>query len=329
MLLMLVLSSACSLLPSQEDPLDPPLVVPQEETFPTTEARRGTIETFIRGVGNFASGKSAPLAFEASGARIASIDVKLGEAVTTGQTLVTLDTGDLETRITLQRINLERAQLMLRQAVTSGSEGIELRLRELDLERETVTMQSLEEQLRSAKLTAPFDGVVTYMSKAEPGSLVTAYEPIITIADPTEYHVAYRPNSSTPELFDVQPGMAATVSFDGIDYPGKVVQTPASARESNPALADELANVIIIEPLEPIDGVMIGNSAAIAVPLKKRDNAVIIPRNGLRDYLGRKFVQVAEGERLFEVDVEIGLQTPTEVEIVQGLEAGAQVVLMR
>jgi hypothetical protein len=43
--------------------------------------------------------------------------------------------------------------------------------------------------------------------------------------------------------------------------------------------------------------------------------------------MGRSYVQIADGERKKEVDVEVGLTTPTEVEIVKGLEEGQQVIL--
>ncbi|MNE17892.1 Multidrug resistance protein MdtA [compost metagenome] len=62
--------------------------------------------------------------------------------------------------------------------------------------------------------------------------------------------------------------------------------------------------------------------------LQQRSDTIVIPKNGLRTYLGRSFVRVLEdGSRLREVDVEAGIEGSTEVEIVKGLEEGEVVVL--
>jgi hypothetical protein len=54
---------------------------------------------------------------------------------------------------------------------------------------------------------------------------------------------------------------------------------------------------------------------------------IVLPRSAIRSYMGRNYVQIVEGERRKEVDIEVGLTTPTEVEIVKGLEEGQKVVL--
>jgi hypothetical protein len=43
--------------------------------------------------------------------------------------------------------------------------------------------------------------------------------------------------------------------------------------------------------------------------------------------MNRYYVQVADGDRRKEVDVEVGLMTATDVEIVKGVEEGQQVIL--
>jgi hypothetical protein len=54
---------------------------------------------------------------------------------------------------------------------------------------------------------------------------------------------------------------------------------------------------------------------------------LIIPRGALRNYQGRDFVLVVDGETRREVDVQRGLATQTEVEIVKGLNEGQQIVV--
>jgi macrolide-specific efflux system membrane fusion protein len=75
------------------------------------------------------------------------------------------------------------------------------------------------------------------------------------------------------------------------------------------------------------EGVEIGSSANVSIVLVEHKNAVLIPKSGLRSYLGRTFVRVLEGKALREVDVEVGIQSSTEVEILRGLKEGQTIVL--
>ncbi|MNI96739.1 hypothetical protein D3C73_1552570 [compost metagenome] len=54
---------------------------------------------------------------------------------------------------------------------------------------------------------------------------------------------------------------------------------------------------------------------------------LIIPKVGLRSYMGRDYVQVLEGESRKEIDVEKGIVSSTEVEIRKGLKEGQKVIL--
>lgn len=65
----------------------------------------------------------------------------------------------------------------------------------------------------------------------------------------------------------------------------------------------------------------------MTIVVEQRENVIVIPRKGLRTYLGRDYVQVLNGESRKEVDVEKGLVTPTEVEIRTGLKEGQNVIL--
>jgi len=65
----------------------------------------------------------------------------------------------------------------------------------------------------------------------------------------------------------------------------------------------------------------------VSVITQRKENAVIIPLAALRSYSGRNYVQVVDDKgNKREVDVELGQQTSTDVEIVKGLTPGQKVV---
>jgi len=319
--------SGCSFLPVEEEALQPPLVEPAREPLDYTVVSRGTIETYLRGTAHFVSSRVETLSFKESGGRLKSIHVALGDHVEAGEPVAELEVGDLELQAELQRLNVERARLLYKEARTSGASGVDLRLREIDLEREQKMLEAMETRLGKARLHAPISGTVIFVASMKEGDTVSAYQPIVTIADPDSVQLTYVAAESR-ELFGLEVGMPAYLKYKGVEYTGKVLQTPSSAPlTADPAGAERNGVTIVVGIDDPPGDVQIGHSADLTIPLQKRENVIILPRSAIRSYMGRNYVQVVEGERIKEVDVETGLTTPTEVEIVKGLEEGQMVVL--
>jgi macrolide-specific efflux system membrane fusion protein len=69
-----------------------------------------------------------------------------------------------------------------------------------------------------------------------------------------------------------------------------------------------------------------GTVASASVILQKKENVVKIPLSFLHTYGDRNYVVVTDEQGKREVDVELGLRTPTEVEIVSGISAGITII---
>ncbi|XEC96372.1 efflux RND transporter periplasmic adaptor subunit [Paenibacillus tarimensis] len=323
----LLLLSGCALLPVEEEELQPPLVEPAEETFDTYEVSKSSIQKEFKGVGVFASNKTEPLFYKESGGRIKAIAVELGQEVKKGELIAELETGDLEIQLRQQKLNMERAQIEYRKMRTSDASADDVRLREIALEKENISLEAIEERFARSRLVSPMDGIITYLSEHAPGDSVTAYQPIVSIADPHAVELIYEATNSS-ELNPIQVNMPATVIYNGQEFPAKVVQTPSSAPfTADRELQERNARKLVIGFDMPPEGIQIGRQATITMPLEQLDDVIVIPRIGLRSYLGRDYVQILEGERRKEVDVEVGLKTSTEVEIRKGLEVGQLVIL--
>jgi len=320
-------ASGCALLPVEEEALQPPLVEPAEEQLDIVEVSRGSIQTFLRGTANFVSSNVEELSFKESGGRLKSIHVKLGDEVEAGDLLAELETGDLAHEIDLQRLNVERVQLLYRQALNDGADATDLRLREIDMERELKSLQAMERRLDKAQLHATIPGIVIFVQTLNTGDTVGAYQPIVTVADPDSVQLTHVASESA-DLLALEVGMPATLKYKGKTYTGSVLQTPSSAPlGADPAKAERNAVTVVLGIDDPPEDVQIGHSAEMTIPLQQREQVIVLPRAALRTYMGRNYVQVVEGERRKDVDIEVGLTTPTEVEIVKGLEEGQQVIL--
>jgi len=313
--------SGCYLFPKEEEVLAPPLIEPPEITYDVMEVTRGTIEKKITGSGIFVSIEQGNMFFKARGGRIKAIHVKIGDKVKKGDLLAELDTGGLEYEIEQQKLQLRKAQIRYNQVKESGGDKYSLQIAACDVELARLQLKNLERQLEEAKLKSTMDGTVVYVdNRLGQGDYIDAYSTLVKIADPTKLQLQY----SGSNVSDFQVGMKVEVKIRDKVYEGEVVMTPSTV----PVDADEnLKNVVRVEVANLSEDISMGDTAQITLTLDKRENVIVIPRNLVRNYMGRKYVLVLENGLKQERDVEVGLETPTEVEIVKGLEEGEQLIV--
>ncbi|MCR8631271.1 efflux RND transporter periplasmic adaptor subunit [Paenibacillus radicis (ex Xue et al. 2023)] len=320
--------SGCSLLPVEEEDLQPPLVQPVKETLNVVEAKRSTIAKQITGVATFVSDKTNYLYYKTPAGKLISIDVKLGDKVKAGDVVASTETSELETKIRLQEIAIEKVKISFMQEIADkGAEDPAVRLKVLDMESAQLQLKALQTQVANSRLVAQSDGIVTFVEPLKSGEEVSAYKQIVTLSDPSQIKLVYTASSQN-DLAGVEVNMDVAVKIKDKMYSGKVVQTPISAAPSdNKTIQDKNNKSLVIDVKDAPSDATIGSQADITVVTEKRDNVVVIPRAGLRSYMGRDYVQVLDGESRKEIDVEKGIVAATEVEIRKGISDGQKIIM--
>jgi hypothetical protein len=74
------------------------------------------------------------------------------------------------------------------------------------------------------------------------------------------------------------------------------------------------------------DDIKLGSSVRITYVEEERNDVLVLPRNRINLMSGRRYVNVLEDGVRVEKDVEVGLMTDTEAEIINGLEEGDLVI---
>ncbi|HZG55944.1 efflux RND transporter periplasmic adaptor subunit [Paenibacillus sp.] len=336
----LAATSGCSLLPKEDmEEVLPTITPPKLSEKPTYEVLTQTIETKSQGIGKVMSLREENLFFTGNGGaaggsfRVKEVHVTSGQTVEAGEPIAVLDVADKERELRRARLEFRQEELKMIEILRKSDEyePEELEQLKIDFELKRTTIVELEETVANAQLTAPFAGVIVSL-KVKAGDTVEPYKPVAVIADLSELAVAAK--FSRDDLKSIAVGMDAIVAISAAgEHRGKVSRLPTAEETNNggnpngqPA-EDTVDNYLLVELDKWPEGVTRGTPLSVTVITDRIENAVVIPPAALRSYNGRSYVQVvdAEGNKA-EIDVEVGKQTPTQVQIVKGLEPGQKVV---
>lgn len=313
--------SGCYLFPKEEEVLAPPLIEPPEITYETMDVKRGTIEKKITSSGTFVSTEQSNMFFKHRGGRLKAVHVKVGDYVEKGDLLAELESADLENQIKQQKIHLKKAETRLNQVKANSGDKYERSMAQYDVELAKLGLENLQRELDECKLTAHMAGNVVYIDyNANLGDYINAYQPLARIADPTKLQLQISGSNTS----DFKLGMEADVMVQKKTYPGEVVMTPADVPLDTP---ENLRDMVRLNVEGLPEDVKLGDNAQVSLILDRREDVIVVPRNLVRNYMGRKYVLVFENGLKNERDVEIGLETPTETEIMKGLEEGELVII--
>ncbi|WP_199619133.1 efflux RND transporter periplasmic adaptor subunit [Paenibacillus alkalitolerans] len=342
-------ASGCSLLPKEDDEeVLPTITPPKLSEKPTYEVKTESIEQNVQGIGKLMSMQEEILFFTSNtnatsgDSRVKEVYVETGEQVEAGQLIAELDVTDKERDLRRKRFEFRKEELAMIEVLRKADEyePEELEQRKIDFELKRTELTDLEEEISNAKLTAPFSGTIVTMY-VKKGSTVKAYDPVAVIADLTKLTVAAE--FGRDDLKEIAVGMDAVVSINSAgSHQGKVDRLPTQESNNNnngggfpggnpgngqQPQQDSIEKYLLVKLDKWPEGLTRGTPLSVSVITNRKENAVVIPPAALRSYNGRSYVQVVDQEgNKREVDVEVGLQTATQVEIVKGLTPGQKVV---
>lgn len=321
------LLSGCSILPAEEETLQPPLIQKKQQSYETTTVKRGNMQLYLSSIATADSEDNRAVAYSESGGQLKRVLVAEGETVSIGTPIAELDTGDLPTRIKLQKLTVEQKQINYSDAVKHNNDKNTIRLYQIDLDREKLVLDSLVKEYNKSLLFSPIAGVITYLSTIKPGQSVEAQVTIAVISNPNEVNFVYEA-IDVKKISNVKVNEPVDLTIDGKKYTGKVIQTPATAPDTDDMkLRSRNAKSIIISLSAPKLKIKIGQYADFKLFIEKRDNVLIVPRNSVKNTFGRYTVSTIDNDRVKELDVQVGLTASSEVEIIQGLNEGQKVII--
>lgn len=226
---------------------------------------------------------------------------------------------DAQLTVANMEANLQKAQASLEQVLINAADAGNVAQLENNLKRAQANHQLLLEQLADARLVAPFDGVIQFI-KGKAGEPVSAYAPIIGLADPTKLIITAE--LSEDDAAKVALDQVADLTLDAFSsekLTGIITKLPTSLVTTQGVIQDRS---IRIEVDWPKEGAEIGMLARVSITVQHKDDVLKVPIESVKRSGRRTFVEYMDGDIKRAKNVEIGIQTETEVEILSGLEEG-------
>ncbi len=194
-----------------------------------------------------------------------------------------------------------------------------------------------EDTLAKASLTAPIDGVVVMnavgapdaagnAAVAEAGVSVSPAGAPFTIVDLDGVDFIAEVDEVDVDRLDLDmEGLVTLDAFPAQSFSGAVVRIEESSRLT--ATGGTVFPVhLAIEPIDEM--VLIGMKGDVGIEVSSVPNAVTVPIEALFDEGGTTYVYVVQSDgTLARTQIEIGTLTETKVQVLSGVEAGAEVAL--
>lgn len=220
----------------------------------------------------------------------------------------------------ISQIDLTLAELEIEQL----QRGVDPLL-ELDVEKARLNIQEIERQIADARLVAPFDGEILSVS-IRAGDTAEARSTVMVLAQPEDLEVTAELGSEV--LSEMSVGQEATIRLRNRpeqDFSGTVRQLPYPYGGGTVETEEEdtAARIAFDDPDVALE---LGELATVVIVLEEKDDVLWLPPAAIRTFQGRTFVVVQEEDGQRRVDVRLGIESDSRVEILEGVQEGQIVV---
>jgi HlyD family secretion protein len=207
--------------------------------------------------------------------------------------------------------------------VTDGATPQDIAAAQASVDQSRTSVELAQAQLDKATLRAPFAGVVATVLVDEQ-TQVSPATPVLVLLDPSSYFVDVEVDEV--DISSVAAGQVVSITLDAlpdVELPAKVKETALSPSPGTGVVTYRVR--VQVTDLRKA-AIRPGMTANVRIITRQATNVLIVPRRAVRVGDGITYVErVLAGDRLEAVAVQLGLQDPSSVQIVSGLQEGDQV----
>jgi len=179
-----------------------------------------------------------------------------------------------------------------------------------------------------SKITAPFAGVVTQRF-ANLGTLMqagtsssTQAQPLVRLSQDDLYRLVIPVPESYVKFIHLGDPVSVNVPSLSRTFPGKVARFSVDVREDTRTMHTE------VDVQNPGRVLLPGLYAEATITLEKKDDAIAVPLQAVDQDNNRTMVDVVDPSgKIDRRPIALGIQTPTDAEVLSGLQEGDMVVV--
>ncbi|PID52002.1 MAG: hypothetical protein CR972_04390 [Candidatus Moraniibacteriota bacterium] len=282
---------------------------------------RGTVSEMVSDSGDVRPEKYANLSFEVPTV-ITSVDVAVGDTVTEGQKLITIDRNQLGAQIHAARVEVEQAvareQLARRHWDALKPEEKEQYRK--DVERARAMLRATQSQWSKTVLRAPMDGIVT-QQEARVGEIAQGV--VVRVIDPRDLHIESLMSES--DVVRMHVGQEAQITFDAFDNETFIAHITQIDPEAV-TLQDVTYYKVTLVMDKNDDRVRSGMGVDVDIVVAQKEHVLHVPLRFIRTDDDGAFVYVQSGEGYTKKYITTGLEGDAgNVEVVDGLTEGEEI----
>lgn len=313
---------------------------PKSVVYTTTAVSIQPIQATLSVSGTLQAEKSAALTFQ-TGGDLAWVGVKEGDLVKKGQAIASLDQRSLEKGLKKElndymkirwdyentrdayfistQDSLDKYSLTTPARRIVEKAGFDLGNSVLDVE-----IQSIAKEY--ATLTTPFSGLVTDVAMPNSGVNVFSTTAIATVVDPETMY--FKADVDELDIKQIAEGQRVELEFDA--YPEEIVHTTIVQIGFAPITLSGGGTGYEIKIALPEDNsnfkYKLGMNGKALIEIASKSDALVVPSEAVFGKNGDSFVKVLTGKTALERKVKTGIETDTQIEILDGLGEGETVV---
>mgnify|MGYP003306755687 CR=1 FL=1 len=170
-------------------------------------------------------------------------------------------------------------------------------------------------------ITAEFNGIITACS-AVPGSTVSEGMQLITLENTEKIKVTFQ--ASKYDIEKLSLGQKVEVTISGRVYEGEIskINGMATRNETNTPVVG-----VEVHILNPNEEIILGLDAKLTIYTNKSENVLMVPVEAVNGDKDGDFLYVVENGFIAKKPVVCGITTDSYIEIKEGIDENAEVVL--
>jgi RND family efflux transporter MFP subunit len=298
----------------------------------SVSAKKGSLVESVSSSGEIDAKQKATLVFQTAG-KLSWVGVSEGDIVRKGQAIASLDKTQLQATLKKYLNTYERERTEFNDTsdsaddvtLTETVERIKKRA-QVDLDQTVIDVELQNEALRLATLYTPIAGIVTRANPLYAGTNVGPTSASYEIVNPDTVYFSADVNEI--DVTKIKVGTPVKLELDA--FPNEIYQEQIldiSFSSKTTATGGTAYTVSITLPANDDYKFRLGMNGDAEFVLSQKNDVLLIPQTALVEDQDKYYTWVIDDGKAIKKEIKIGISSIDEVEIIEGLEEGEQVIL--